>query len=319
MGTANLGGTLLIMKKDGKQNKLQFVIIALLCALLPRSLLAQEPLLFVAEQHTVAYFGATDRTMDIAAGEVIAMNGIVSYGAARYQSGKFRLILAFGEPPNNLYYVCAKHFRPLNTADVFGDDIFIDYPVEVSESVYRQAPGPSIATGDTDAMWVPSYYANVLRSQNRESLRNFVSEYVFRVDHEFVWYDFTSANIQHGRAMFYNSAIKLGLATHLALRKIRRTEFGYIVDCVVSANASWTYSTAIFPESGFWSTFSRGEALTLYLHLDGDYLDIYVNGSGMFLGTFMRVEREFIAQYQRLILTNTVDLTNVQWPQRAGH
>ena len=62
--------------------------------------------------------------------------------------------------------------------------------------------------------------------------------------------------------------------------------------------------------------YDPGDALTLFLHLDGDYLDIYADGNEILLGTFVKVKREFIKQYQSLIKTNTCDLTNVIWPSR---
>jgi len=53
------------------------------------------------------------------------------------------------------------------------------------------------------------------------------------------------------------------------------------------------------------------------LYLDGDCLDVYTYGNNIHVGTFIKVNREFIKQYQSLIKTNTCDLTNVQWPRRA--
>jgi type IV secretory pathway component VirB8 len=48
-------------------------------------------------------------------------------------------------------------------------------------------------------------------------------------------------------------------------------------------------------------------------------MDIYVDGNDILLGTFVKVKREFIKQYQSLIKTNTCDLTNVQWPRRKAN
>jgi hypothetical protein len=58
--------------------------------------------------------------------------------------------------------------------------------------------------------------------------------------------------------------------------------------------------------------------MTLLLYLDGDFLDIYVDNNDILLGTFVKVKKEFIKQYQSLIKTNICDLTNVSLPHRSS-
>ncbi|MDR0322762.1 MAG: hypothetical protein LBI28_14805, partial [Treponema sp.] len=132
----------------------------------------------------------------------------------------------------------------------------------------------------------------------------------------FDWYDSSQGDIQNGRAMFYNAVIKLGRETHFAVKNIIKTEYGYRVDCIES---TWDdrYSYSSFTESQFWNRYKPGDAMTLFLYLDGDYLDIYVDGNDILLGRFVKVGREFIRQYQSLIKTNTCDLSRVQLPRRA--
>jgi len=62
-----------------------------------------------------------------------------------------------------------------------------------------------------------------------------------------------------------------------------------------------------------------GETVTMILHVDGEYMDIYINGTDLQhkFGTIVRVKEEFIRQYQYLIKNGNCDLTNVQWPRRA--
>jgi hypothetical protein len=289
--------------------------------LLPNILFAQEQLSYMAERETVASDWNGTRFITINAGDLLNVTASdVDYGVRFNNSGhneldEFHLIILFGEQGNRLRAL-AKDFHPLNTEYTFGADIFIDYPMDRRALASRQVAGPAIVVGDTNKMWVPAYYRDVLAAQSRDMLVQLVPTLNLHTDGEFVWYDSTFADIQHGRAMFYNSIIRLGTDTHLPVRNIRRTDFGYIVDCVVSILDRHNPRHPIFPESIFWKIYQPGDSLTLYLHLDGDYLDIYT-ANDIHVGTFIRVGREFITQYQRLIRHNTNDLTNVIWPQRA--
>jgi len=299
--------------------------IVLLCIgfLLPAPLFAHEiELSFIAERDTTAFNWHGTESISIYTGDIITTTssnveyGVRIWNAANNMLDEFHLVILFGELGNR-FRVLAKYFRPLNTEDVFGDDIFIDYPMDRRASIFRQMGGDAIEIGDTDKMWVPAYYREVLFSKNRNTLVEMVPMLHHHTGEGFFWYESTHADIQHGRAMFYNSIIRLGTDTHLPVKNIRRTNFGYVVDCVVSLRDRGRLRFPVFPESIFWEQYQPGEAVTLLLHLDGDYLDIYTYGSDIHVGTFIRVGREFIAQYQSLIRTNTVDLTNVQWPRRA--
>jgi len=293
---------------------------------LTRTLLAQEQLTFVAEQDTVSFMdGRSTEPIAINAGDLVVTNAWVGYGTAGGNTNEFHLTIRFGEP-GRWYWTRAKYFRPLNTEDVFGDDIFIDYPVDRWDPYARQSILNRIAIGDADAMWVPAYYRNILMGQSRDMLLEMeptleslaCRDFLAGITDDGNWYDNTQADIQRGRAMFYNSVIRLGTATHLAVRNIRRTDFGYMVDSVISITDQHLRHAPFFLHgSAFWDSYRPGNAVTLLLHLDGDYLDIYTYGSDIHVTTLIRVGREFIVQYQSLIRTNTVDLTNVQWPRRA--
>ena len=288
----------------------RFFAIIFFGFLIPSILSAQEQLTFVAERDTVAYGDGDGNEWVIRAGEEITAAAVI-WGRTNVNSDEHHFVIRINKP-GGVYWTFAKHFRPVNTEDLFGDDIFIDYPVDIWRwlSLFF-----SITIGDVDEMWVPYYYREVLAGLNRDRLFQIVprlSILNFSEDgRRFYWYEQDDANISFGRSMFYNSAIMLGWDI-IAVRNIRRTDFGYMVDGVLT----WR-GVEIFPENAYWNTHRVGDSVTLFLHLDGDYLDIYVNSHDTLLGTFMRVGREFIAQYQSLIRTNTADLTNVQWPSRA--
>jgi hypothetical protein len=310
----------LIIQKNGCNNRI-ITILIFFVFLLPCALLAQEELYFVAERDTVAYRDEDGNRLEILAGEIINTDAAVLYGQVHIGSD-LHLVIRFGDL--DIHWVFAKHFRPANTEDVFSNNIFIDYPVD-SIARYSHASGFSlpIAIGDVDEMWVPYYYTDILMGQTRDRLLDIRPGLAHFHESNFgdpiLWHEFERADIQNGRAMFYNSVIKLGIGTNFAVRNIRKTDFGYIVDCVVStldARRPWEFVAAL-AGSEFWDIYHPGDAVTLLLHIDGDYLDIYTVGTNIHVGTFIRVGREFQTQYQSLIRTNTADLTNVQWPSRA--
>ena len=274
----------------------------------------------MAETDTTAFHWTRREYVTVHAGDVITTNGSVGFYRMSPYSNEHHLVIFFGEQIDG-YATLAKYFRPANAEDAFGEDIFIDYPMDIlSDAGYNMI---SITIGDVDEMWVPYYYRDILAGQSRKKLLEIFPDLTvfdgFEDGRHILWHEHDLLNIQFGRAMFYNSAIRLGTGATLAIRNITKTDSGYMVDCVISTlgmRAEFFPNVSIFPESKFWKTYVPGDTVTLLLHLDGDYLDIHTN-SDIHVGTFIRVGREFIAQYQSLIRTNTADLTNVQWPSRA--
>jgi len=279
---------------------------------------AQEALTFVAIKDTTAFSWENDEIIVINTGDKITTNSKVGY----YETSKNMVNLHLGikfKKSDIQYTTPAKDFLPADTKDTFGNDIFIDYPVDYLNSGKSNGLGNPIFIGDVDEMWVPAYYCDVLKGKDRNKLleihKGFPAE-EYMGGHKYSWYESEDTDIQNGRAMFYNTVIKLGLGTHFAVKNIKKTDYGYAVDCVESISDG-RYEIEIFIENKFWDKYKPGDEMTLYLYIDGDYLDIYVDSKDIHFGTFVRVKRDFIKQYQSLIKTNTCDLTNVQWPRRA--
>ena len=302
------------MTKYGYRHNCKKAILFLSGIFLSNALFAQEQLILVAEEDTVAFRSGNE--LPIQAGDIMISDAGVSYWqVGRYAGFHLRIRILKN---NELYFAYAKHFRPQNTEDMFGEDIFIDYPMALPVPNFINTWGDPPAA-IADAMWVPHYYADILRGQDRNMLFEIYPHLdIGRDDEGNPWYMNSVVNLRHGRAMFYNSAIMLGDGTRLAVRNIRRTNFGYRVDGIVSTSDWRDFWGALLFRSAFWAAYGRGDAVTLLLFLDGDYLDIYTYGTDIHVGTFIRVGREFQIQYQSLIRHNTSDLTNVAWPQRAG-
>ncbi|MDR0321667.1 MAG: hypothetical protein LBI28_09205, partial [Treponema sp.] len=154
------------MKSDNRITTL-FSLGILISGILP----AQESLTYVAERDTAAHNWENRETKTIVlhAGDIITANGIVGQYQTFENSGEYHLIIYY-EESNREYSTLARDFRPVNTEDTFGNDIFIDYPIEYESGTNRQAFGPAIAVGDVGEMWVPVYYWDVLMGENRNKL-----------------------------------------------------------------------------------------------------------------------------------------------------
>jgi len=296
------------------------LIIILFFSVFSYSLYSQETLTYVANKDSNAFNWDKNETIVIRIGDIVSTRSEVGFYSISIRFDEEYQIMIVFKIENNDYCSIAKNFHPVNTDNFFDKDIFIDYP---SDMVDRKNinEGIQLIIGDVDEMWVPDYYCSVLMGKDRNKLLeirplfNLMNNFISGT--EYFWYNNTMADIQEGRAIFYNSVIKLGLGTHFAIKNIKKINNGYKVDCVLSIlDRRYDPIDKIFPESKFWDMYDPGDALTLFLYLDGDYLNIYADGNEILLGTFVKVKREFIKQYQSLIKTNTCDLTNVIWPSR---
>jgi len=187
----------------------RFLVIILFVFLIPGILSAQEQLTFVAKRDTVAYGDRDENELIICTGEEIVAAAVI-WGRTNVNSDEYHFVIRINKP-DDVYWTFAKHFLPANTEDLFGDDIFIDYPVDIWRwlSLFF-----SITIGDVDEMWVPYYYRDVLAGLNRNRLIERIprlSILNFSEDgRRFYWYEQDGANISFGRSMFYNSAVNLG-------------------------------------------------------------------------------------------------------------
>ena len=300
-----------------------FVIVSLLMSVV---LFAEEPLAYKVTETSEAYKqinkggGKYDTTVI-----TIQKDDIVYSNNATFDINR-SVFMMFLTEPNDGYGIHIKNLSPINTENVFGKEIFIDYPPDKRIDGY---PYTRILD-DVKEMWVPAYYCYVLNSKNRETLFQFNSTLKMLNDtrggETINWYEENSSDIKNGRCMFYNAAIKIGLDdTHFLVKNIKKTDYGYAVDCVESTsdyrNKDGEYITYYLPfqdTSDFYEKYKAGDEMTLYLYLDGDYMDIYVDGKDLHLGTLVKVKKEFIEEYQSLIRNNTCNLSRItSRPRRA--
>ena len=269
---------------------------------------------FVAERETIAFNALGTEFVIINSGDLITTNNEISFGKMSDFSDEKSLKIFFGEPDNQ-FAAPAKNFRPAYSEDLFGEHLLIAGGV---------AAGEDTADSDTAiAMWVPVQYREVLLGRNRyilpllfPAIENF-THYDYVLYDYVLWHQTRQAGIEYGRAVFYNSAIRLGTSTHIGIRNITRTESGYTVSGVLSIlDSPYDDQWGFLAGSEFLQVYRAGSEITLSLHLDGDYLDMYAIDSGIKIGTFIRARPDFITQYENLIRFNVGDLASVTWPRR---
>jgi hypothetical protein len=293
------------------------VILVIVGLLISVVLFAEEPLAYKVTETSEVYKEKSVKNLQ--KGDIVYSNAAMM----NFNKGVFMMFLT---EPNDEYEIHVKNLSPVNTENVFGKEIFIDYPPDkyTDYNAFIKVPG------DVKEMWVPSYYCYVLNSKDRETLLEFNSTLARLNDNRggghIDWYEENPSDIKNGRCMFYNAAIKIGYDdTHFLVKNIKKTEYGYAVDCVESAsdyrNEDGEYLTYFQPfqdTSDFYKKYKAGDEMTLYLYLDGDYMDIYVDGKDLHLGTIVKVKKEFIEEYQSLIRNNTCNLSRItSWPRRA--
>jgi hypothetical protein len=302
------------------------VILVVVSLLMSVVLFAEEPLAYKVTETSEAYKqiskgnGEYDITITLNKGDIVYSNNNAYSNFIR--STWYYVFMMFLADPYDWYGIQVKNLSPVNTEDIFGKEIFIDYPPDISGDYPY-----FLDIGDVKEMWVPGYYCYVLKSKDRETLLKFNStvEVLDNPIGGLDWYNDYRAGIINGRCMFYNAAIMIGEGTHLLVKNIKKTDYGYTVNCVESASdyrdKEGKYITLhkVFQDtSEFWNKYNPGDEMTLYLYLDGDYMDIYVDGKDMHLGTIVKVKKEFIEEYQSLIRKNTCDLSRItSWPRRA--
>jgi hypothetical protein len=194
---------------------------------------------------------------------------------------------------------------------LFDDDIHIDYP---NEEVYTD----DIFEGLPTDMWIPAYYVDILIGQERNTLAVYEPDLLIgEGETGLPWYETAITDlttIENGKFIFYNAAIYIGHGRGFLIKNITKTIYGYMVTCMESKN---NLNMIDFEGPVNWDFSNYEDLNTLYLHIDGDYLEMFINQENQLFGKAVRVKKEFIEEYQRLMKTGVCDLANVIWPRRA--
>jgi hypothetical protein len=196
-----------------------------------------------------------------------------------------------------VYITPVDYLLPLDTREMLSTDITINHDHSNVE------------------LWVPSYYADVINSKNRNTLVNYESSWLpYEIELQggiYYWYEDYNI-LTGGEVLIFNSAIRFGGPNSFLIKEIDKTVYGYRITCIESKRYNTKHTGANF------NWFKGNEVyFDLLMYIDGDYIDLYINSTSQKFGTIMKVGKEFATQFESLIKTNTCDLTNVMWPRRA--
>ena len=171
----------------------------------------------------------------------------------------------------------------------------------------------------TDYDWMQSYFLDVLRSGDRERL--FV--------YEPFWRDYFVGDGDYDRDSWTGYAqypsTMLFRNIFMWLNEWRYNYFQFINGRIEENDGAYLFDAVCvkkmmeFEEISFGSQFTGGEAVKFMLRPDGDYLDVYVNGTKMF--SLVRLTEEISNQFINLVrvmdVKPPVDLSGIKWPVRA--
>jgi len=168
----------------------------------------------------------------------------------------------------------------------------------------------------TKNRWVHSYYLDVLRSGEKEFLFNYES---FWRDHHsdasmsWPWYDIASIS---------NNGLRIS-NIFLWINELTSNNYHFIYKNIEKEGDTYNLSTIcvkknIYAEPYTYGRyFSEGDMIKFTFNIDGDYLDILINGSKVF--KLIKLDEEIEKQFDNLLRANPipVNFSRITWPRRA--
>ena len=166
----------------------------------------------------------------------------------------------------------------------------------------------------TKNRWVHSYYLDVLRSEEKKFLFNYES---FWRDHHndtsmsWPWYDIASIN----------NGLRIS-NIFLWINELTSNNYHFIYKNIEKEGDVYNLSTIcvkknIYAEPYTYGRyFSEGDTIKFTLNIDGDYLDILINGSKVF--KLIKLDEEIEKQFDNLLRVNPipVNFSRITWPRR---
>jgi hypothetical protein len=173
---------------------------------------------------------------------------------------------------------------------------------------------------DDRKTWVPAYYADVLRSLERDSVLKHEPYWAERYDPyeryivDVPWYECFAGYLDTTDCLYIaNSVILVNSGIDkLVVKNINKTDSGYFV------NAKRLVDKYKFDSDSLdWSYVEGKELFNVILHIDGDYMDVYLEDMRHKLQTYIFVDQRFLKEMQNLLAENRADLSGIIWPRRA--
>jgi hypothetical protein len=189
---------------------------------------------------------------------------------------------------NNEYYINCADLIPVNTTDTF------------TPSFISDLNSPNRKT------WVPSYYIEVLQSQNRDTVLLLEPYWKQKYDPYFwgdhdgnrqEWYENFILLFPYYEFVITNSAIIFNEDTRFIIKNINKTANGYNV----TVKFVWKNWENEIRDSFNWNIIKGKEYFNMILCIDGDYMDVYIEDMEHKLNTFVQVDQVFLNELKALI------------------
>jgi hypothetical protein len=173
----------------------------------------------------------------------------------------------------------------------------------------------------TNNIWTHSYYLDVLRSRSRETLlfhEPFWRDYYHK--YEYLFNEFDPRKKEWNDIAVCSSFEFANIYSEMEL--LRYNSYTFIFEGILSDGENYNISAfctrrnITFNEADVGLEFILNKKYIITLTLDGDYLDVYIDGRKTFT-LFKHSEEIFNQFYRGLMLKNSCDLSRITWPRRA--
>ena len=216
----------------------------------------------------------------------------------------------------------------------YGGSLYSIRAGDLVPAVDARLPADWIRTPHSQKRWAASYYLDILRSGDRDTLMEYERpwiEYEMEMvkdsihtgesDIGAMWYDPAFFFYDLEPLVIFDAVIIMGV--------FERVSF-FITDIVPLGTG---YKITVAGDRGFarenpvhavrrqlpFPPWSERQSFGLIFIPDGDYMDVYLDTTGNRIATFASVDAVVLEKLKTLVWTNTVDLSGItSWPVRAN-
>ncbi len=233
----------------------------------------------------------------------IPINTIVKLTVSGFYRDEDPLISFYYE--NKEYCSYENNFIPLHSESMFDTNFLI------SSTVNKR-------------YWYLETAVNALMKEDPEIIKKDIPKFEKPIDEDgngyyAEWYDPQRAGWVKLVFCLTNNVLLMGDGEVLPIVNLIHTDYGYRITCANFVRDSASYS--IYPFS--FNSVSDKDFFDLRLHIDGDYIDVYLEDQSSKLFTLVAVDEVFNEQFmvfskqagQRAI---TFNKKKIQWPIRAS-
>jgi hypothetical protein len=203
---------------------------------------------------------------------------------------------------NAKYFINCADLVPANTINKFAPSFISDL------------------NSNTRKTWVPAYYIKVLQSLNRDTIlildkhwREYDPDWRGIPDMEIEWYEQFWIMFPCNELIIYNSVLLLNPDIGMMIKNINKTNNGYVVTVKFSQN-DWEKFKY---DDLNWDHVKGKEFFNMIFHIDGEYMDVYLDDIKHKLTTFALVDQLFLRELKLLVENKKADLSKVHFPHRA--